>query len=120
MTRKAPIDVAASVRARLLKVSKERQEDFTLTLMNYGAERFLYRLATSKHHDHFVLKGAMLFAAARLFFETLDRANRYAILYRVQTARKPDTRADRIARFVAMCARHEVFHPSRRTKDPVT
>ena len=52
---------------------------------------------------------------ARLFFETLDRANRYAILYRVQTARKPDTRADRIARFVAMCARHEVFHPSRRT-----
>ena len=52
---------------------------------------------------------------ARLFFETLDRANRYAILYRVQTARKPDTRADRIARFVAMCARHQAFHPSRRT-----
>jgi len=52
---------------------------------------------------------------ARLFFERLDRANRYAILYRVQTARKPDTRADRIARFVAMCVRHEAFHPSRRT-----
>ena len=44
MTRKAPVNVAASVRARLLKVSKERQEDFTLTLMNYAAERFLYRL----------------------------------------------------------------------------
>jgi hypothetical protein len=43
MTRKAPVNVAASVRARLLRVSKERQEDFTLTLMNYGAERFLYR-----------------------------------------------------------------------------
>jgi hypothetical protein len=62
MTRKAPVNVAASVRARLLKVSKERQEDFTLTLMNYGAERFLYRLAKSKQRDHFVLKGAMLFA----------------------------------------------------------
>jgi uncharacterized protein YdeI (YjbR/CyaY-like superfamily) len=51
---------------------------------------------------------------ARVFFETLDRANRYAILYRVQTARKPETRADRIARFVAMCARHETLHPRRR------
>ena len=50
---------------------------------------------------------------ARVFFETLDRANRYAILYRVQTARKPGTRAERIARFVAMCARHETLHPRR-------
>ena len=49
MTRKAPVNVAASVRARLLTVSKERQEDFTLTLMNYGAERFLYRLAQCKY-----------------------------------------------------------------------
>jgi predicted nucleotidyltransferase component of viral defense system len=54
--------MAASVRARLLKVSKERREDFTLTLMNYAAERFLYRLAQSKYRDRFVLKGAMLFA----------------------------------------------------------
>jgi len=55
---------------------------------------------------------------ARLFFETLDRANRYAILYRVQTARKPETRADRIARFVAMCARHETLHPRRQRASP--
>lgn len=48
---------------------------------------------------------------ARVFFETLDGANRYAILYRVQTAKKPETRAERIARFVAMCARHETIHP---------
>ncbi len=41
MTRKGPVNVAASVRARLPKVSKERREDFTLTLMNYAAERFL-------------------------------------------------------------------------------
>jgi uncharacterized protein YdeI (YjbR/CyaY-like superfamily) len=54
-------------------------------------------------------------ARARVFFETLDRANRYAILYRVQTAKKPETRADRIARFVAMCARHETVHPRQAT-----
>lgn len=50
---------------------------------------------------------------ARAFFECLDGANRYAILYRVQTAKKPETRADRIARFVEMCARHETLHPRR-------
>ena len=62
MTRKPPIDVAVSVRARLLTVSKDRREDFTLTLMNYAAERFLYRLSRSHYRDQFVLKGAMLFA----------------------------------------------------------
>jgi uncharacterized protein YdeI (YjbR/CyaY-like superfamily) len=40
---------------------------------------------------------------ARAFFESLDRANRYAILYRVQEAKKPETRARRIAKYVAMC-----------------
>ena len=49
-------------------------------------------------------------ARALAFFETLDRANRYAILYRVQTASTPETRAGRIARFVAMCGRHETIH----------
>lgn len=62
MTRKAPVNVAASVRARLLTVSKERREDYTLTLMNYAAERFLYRLSRSALREQFVLKGAMLFA----------------------------------------------------------
>jgi uncharacterized protein YdeI (YjbR/CyaY-like superfamily) len=55
-------------------------------------------------------------ARARAFFETLDGANRYAILYRVQTAKKPETRAERITRFVALCARHETIHPRRQTK----
>ncbi len=54
-------------------------------------------------------------ARARVFFEALDGANRYAILYRVQTAKKPETRAVRIAGFVAMCARHETIHPRRPT-----
>ncbi|HET9933787.1 MAG TPA: YdeI/OmpD-associated family protein [Polyangiaceae bacterium] len=55
-------------------------------------------------------------ARARAFFETLDGANRYAILYRVQTAKKPETRAARIERFVEMCARHETLHPPRPAK----
>jgi uncharacterized protein YdeI (YjbR/CyaY-like superfamily) len=50
---------------------------------------------------------------AASFFATLDGANRYAILYRVQTAKRPETRAERIARFVAMCSRHEVIHAPR-------
>jgi uncharacterized protein YdeI (YjbR/CyaY-like superfamily) len=57
-------------------------------------------------------------ARALAFFETLDSANRYAILYRVQAAKKPETRAASIARFVAMCARHETIHAKRPTKDP--
>ena len=52
-------------------------------------------------------------ARAKAFFETLDGANRYAILYRVTTAKLPATRAKRIARFVAMCAAHETLHPTR-------
>jgi uncharacterized protein YdeI (YjbR/CyaY-like superfamily) len=50
---------------------------------------------------------------ARTFFEALDGANRYAILHRVQTAAKPETRVARIARFVDMCARGETIHPPR-------
>lgn len=56
------IDMAASVRARLLARAKARGEDFQLTLVRYAIERFLYRLGKSTHRDAFVLKGAMLFA----------------------------------------------------------
>jgi len=48
--------------------------------------------------------------AARAFFDALTGANRYAILYRVQTAKKPETRAARIEKFVGMCARGETVH----------
>lgn len=54
-------------------------------------------------------------SAALAFFEMLDGANRYAILYRVQTTKKPETRAQRIMRFVEMCARHERIHSPRPT-----
>ena len=50
---------------------------------------------------------------ARAFFDALDRANRYAILWRVQNAKKPETRARRIEQFVALCAAGKTLHPKR-------
>lgn len=52
---------AASVRAKLQNLSRERREDFQLVLIRYVSERFLYRLSQSQYKDNFVLKGAMLF-----------------------------------------------------------
>lgn len=49
--------------------------------------------------------------AARAFFETLDRRNRYSILFRIQTAKKAQTRATRIAHFTAMLERREKLYP---------
>jgi uncharacterized protein YdeI (YjbR/CyaY-like superfamily) len=48
--------------------------------------------------------------AASEFFAGLDSANRYAILYRIQEARRPETRARRIATFVAMLAEGRRIH----------
>jgi uncharacterized protein YdeI (YjbR/CyaY-like superfamily) len=50
-------------------------------------------------------------AAARAFFATLNRQNRYAILHRIQDAKKPETRARRIEKFVAMLANGEKIYP---------
>jgi uncharacterized protein YdeI (YjbR/CyaY-like superfamily) len=50
-------------------------------------------------------------AAAREFFATLSGANRYAILYRIGEAKRPETRARRIVKYVAMLAAHETIHP---------
>lgn len=48
---------------------------------------------------------------AKTFFATLSSQNRYAILFRIQTAKKPETRAKRIKQFVGMLARKETLHP---------
>lgn len=47
---------------------------------------------------------------AKAFFATLNAANRYAVLWRIQTAVKPETRARRIAQLVEMLARGETVH----------
>jgi uncharacterized protein YdeI (YjbR/CyaY-like superfamily) len=48
---------------------------------------------------------------ARRFFATLDSTNRYAILYRIGTAKRPETRAKRIDAFVAMLSEHKKIYP---------
>ena len=53
--------------------------------------------------------------AAREFFATISRVNRYAILYRITSVKKPETRARKIAQYVAMLAAGETIHP-----DPAT
>jgi uncharacterized protein YdeI (YjbR/CyaY-like superfamily) len=48
---------------------------------------------------------------AKAFFETLSSRNRYAILYRLQDAKRPETRARRLAQFVAMLEAGETVYP---------
>jgi uncharacterized protein YdeI (YjbR/CyaY-like superfamily) len=59
--------------------------------------------------------GAALAASSRAAaaFERLSSRNRYAILYRVHTAKRPETRRRRIAEFVAMLERGETVYPQR-------
>jgi len=55
------VNLPASVRQRLLNLSRQRKEDFSAILNQYVIERLLYRLAKSSYADQFVLKGAVLF-----------------------------------------------------------
>ncbi len=48
---------------------------------------------------------------ARAFFESLDSANRYAILYRLAEAKRPDTRARRLEKYVDMLEAGQKIHP---------
>jgi Nucleotidyl transferase AbiEii toxin, Type IV TA system len=58
---KQPIkNMGASVRARLVAMSRERHQTFQLVLTNYVLERLLYRLSQTEHRTRFILKGAML------------------------------------------------------------
>jgi uncharacterized protein YdeI (YjbR/CyaY-like superfamily) len=47
---------------------------------------------------------------AKAFFATLDSTNRYAMLFRLQTAKKPETRARRIEQFIGMLEKHEKIY----------
>jgi len=48
---------------------------------------------------------------ARAFFSTLDSRNRYAILYRLQDTRNPETRARRLKKFIEMLNGGQKIHP---------
>ncbi len=60
---------------------------------------------------------------AKAFFSTINAANRYAVLWRIQTAVKAETRAKRIAQLVEMLARGETIHvaePKPKATKPIT
>lgn len=57
---KSPVNIAASVKDRLLNLARREGRDFGVVLVRYALERLLYRLSRSKHRDRFVLKGGML------------------------------------------------------------
>ena len=59
---KAPVNLAASARARLTQRARERRENAQLAMTRYAIERLLYRLSLSPFREAFVLKGAMLFS----------------------------------------------------------
>lgn len=63
MTKRAPKDIAASVRQRLQNNAKETGRPFQEVLQYFAMERFLYRLSKSSHAERFILKGALMLAA---------------------------------------------------------
>jgi uncharacterized protein YdeI (YjbR/CyaY-like superfamily) len=50
-------------------------------------------------------------AQAKAFFAMLNQQNRYAILFRIQTTKKPETRTKRIHQFISMLEKNEKIHP---------
>ena len=58
-------NLAASVRQRLLNLSRESKQDFQRLLIRSGLERLLYRISSSQYSEKFILKGAMLFSNPR-------------------------------------------------------
>jgi uncharacterized protein YdeI (YjbR/CyaY-like superfamily) len=66
--------------------------------------------ATAKVPDD-LAKALAKSAKAKKFFDSLSSTNRYAILYRLQEAKKPETRMRRLAKFVDMLKKGETLHP---------
>ncbi len=62
MSDRTPSNIPASIKQRLLNLSREKHELFNLVALRYANERFLYRLSKSVRAKQFVLKGATLFA----------------------------------------------------------
>jgi uncharacterized protein YdeI (YjbR/CyaY-like superfamily) len=57
--------------------------------------------------------------AAQAMFDVLTKTNRFALIHRLGSVKRAETRERKIAEFVAMLARHETFHPQKaRPADP--
>jgi len=90
-------NVAASVRARLKNRADLSAQDFNLTLTKFGLERLLYRLSISRHANHYLLKGALLFS---LWYQQPHRPTRDADLL----GYGPDDIESAIAAFREICS----------------
>jgi uncharacterized protein YdeI (YjbR/CyaY-like superfamily) len=51
--------------------------------------------------------------AAQAMFDVLTKANRFAVIYRVNAVKRAQTRERKISEFVAMLARHETIYPQK-------
>jgi uncharacterized protein YdeI (YjbR/CyaY-like superfamily) len=69
-----------------------------------------YDSATTAKVPDDLAKALAKSAKAKKFFESLSSANRYSILYRLQSAKKPETRARRLEKFIDMLNRGEKIH----------
>ena len=66
MIKPSRANIAASVRQRLLNMSRETDRPFNEVLQYFAMERFLYRLSQSAHEKKFILKGALTLVAWRV------------------------------------------------------
>ena len=74
MTRKQITNVPASVRQKLLNISRKEKRPFNELMQYYAMERFLYRLSQSEYADSFILKGALALQVRKVekFRPTMD------------------------------------------------
>jgi predicted nucleotidyltransferase component of viral defense system len=109
VNKRQPTNLPASIRQRLLNLSRDRGQDFDLTLTRYGIERLLYRLSQSEHADHFVLKGALLLS---LWTGRLQRPTRNVDLFSYgDSSQEALTRLFRDICVVDVQADGLTFHP---------
>ena len=74
-------NLPASVKGRLLNISRDTQVDFNVLLTKYALERFLYRMSVSRFRSHFILKGALMFG---VWSKELHRTTRDADVLSLQ------------------------------------
>ena len=72
---RAPVNIAASVKQRLLNLARAEGRAYEVVLVRYALERLLYRLSISEHRGSFILKGGML---VTLWIESSSRETRDA------------------------------------------
>jgi hypothetical protein len=60
---KPPVNLAASIKIRLLNIARERSQVFDVLLVRFALERILFRLSVSPHRDKYILKGGLLVTA---------------------------------------------------------